>query len=58
MNENTDNAAELVDLETGLPVVVDPATGVAKFKNRRGRPPKNPPSIVPVTPAEIGRAHV
>ena len=50
MNDNTD--AELVDLATGQPVVVDPATGIAKYKNRRGRPPKNPPPIVPVTAAE------
>ncbi|MBQ9726112.1 MAG: hypothetical protein IJV65_01225 [Kiritimatiellae bacterium] len=50
MNENSD--AELVDLATGNPVVVDPATGIAKFKNRRGRPPRNPPPIVPVTAAE------
>ena len=52
MNETPDTAAELVDLETGLPVVVDPATGAARFKNRRGRPPKNPRPIVPVPEPE------
>ena len=52
MNETPETDAELVDLETGLPVVVDPATGAARFKNRRGRPPKNPRPIVPVPAPE------
>ena len=46
------DAADLVDLTTGAPVVVDPDTGAVKLKNRRGRPPKNPPRLVAVTPAE------
>lgn len=46
------DAADLVDLATGAPVVVDPDTGAVKLKNRRGRPPKNPPRLVAVTPAE------